>query len=430
MNRVYVKMVRSGIMTLFLFLAFCGAPSANVSVKAPGVPQVSPLHVDGPWSGNLSDLEIYDTIRGIKMAIKENPQDYTNYQALAFVYDYIGRHDKAAEALELEIRYYPKENITDLGIAYGNLARQYIILRRLDDAKPVIDESLKLAPNNRFNHWRLLSYYTLKGRYKEAALELKVLSELSPKGDVYYELLIYAYEEKVTHDGIIEIFREAVRVNPDSHKSHRMLATAIKSSPGGLDKNFSLVMEEYNKALELDPEYIPTYISIAGTYMLRALCGKDKNKKYFNDSLEWFNKAYEIEPENVKLAYAMGELFMRMEQYDQAINKLEYTVSKTGNAPEPVDMLAAAYNDRAYQFYKTGENMEEGLALIDKAINLRPDNGIILSTKAELLYKMGRLNEAYDYIKRGIALAPGHEEIQQDLENIEKALLGLDEDKR
>ena len=51
-----------------------------------------------------------------------------------------------------------------------------------------------------------------------------------------------------------------------------------------------------------------------------------------------------------------------------------------------------------------------------------PNNGIFLSTKAELLYKLGRYDEAYNYIKKGIALEPNQAEIQSDVKMIEKAL--------
>ena len=59
---------------------------------------------------------------------------------------------------------------------------------------------------------------------------------------------------------------------------------------------------------------------------------------------------------------------------------------------------------------------------IDKAISMYPNNGIYLSTKAELLYKLGRYNEAYEYIKKGIKLEPNMAEIKNDVKMIEKAL--------
>ncbi len=84
--------------------------------------------------------------------------------------------------------------------------------------------------------------------------------------------------------------------------------------------------------------------------------------------------------------------------------------------------MADIYNSKAYSLYESGERLEEGLEIINNAIFIKPNDGIILSTKAEILYKMKRYEEAYEYIKKGIKLEPNRPEIIQDFKNIKKAL--------
>ena len=84
--------------------------------------------------------------------------------------------------------------------------------------------------------------------------------------------------------------------------------------------------------------------------------------------------------------------------------------------------LAFAYNGKSYSLYKEDKELERGLELINKAIGFEPNNGYILGTKAELLYKMGKYKEAHKYIKQALELEPGHEEMEQDLVLIEEAL--------
>lgn len=136
-------------------------------------------------------------------------------------------------------------------------------------------------------------------------------------------------------------------------------------------------------------------------------------------------KARKLDPKNYRLAYAMGHFFVNSEQYDKAITELEYVVKNGNNDESVIEMLVRAYNGKAYSYYTKEKNLEKGLNIIDKALNLRPNEGIFLSTKAELLYKLGRLEEAYDYIKKAITLKPDEPEIKQDLENIEKAIKKL-----
>ncbi len=376
-------------------------------------------------SGNLTRQEILELIKAAQDRIKEDPADHNTYEALAFLYDYIGMYDKSLEALKQEIKYYPQDG-EDLGIIYSNLARQYINLGKLDDAKPAIDKALQLNSNDIISHTHLLRYYVLKTKYKDAALELRILSDLNKDNkdyDCYYDIYVFTLDKIKSNADIVSLFREAVKANPDSHLSHRALATAIRNSSKDIEKDFPEIMKEFNKALALNPKFVPTYISIANAYMFLGL--KTKNKTYFKDSLKWFNKAYKLEPKNTKLTYAMGNFFVYTGQHDKAIEKIEPLLSRGDNNESIIDCLTRAYNGKAYSYYTKGKNLEKGLNIIDKALNLRPNDGMFLSTKAELLFKLERLNEAYDYIKKAIVLEPDEPEIKQDLLNIEKAIKEL-----
>jgi len=181
-----------------------------------------------------------------------------------------------------------------------------------------------------------------------------------------------------------------------------------------------LAIKEFKKALKINPKYIPTYISMSNTYLFLALMKKEK--KPLKEAKEWFDKAYKIDPANINLAYAMGEYFLYIKDYDKAIEKLEYAYSRNPKDENTRNELATAYNNKAYYLYKSGKDLDYGIKLIDKAIEIKPDDGIILSTKAELLYKIGKYEEAYKYIKKGLRLAPDEGEIKRDLEMIKDAL--------
>ncbi len=122
----------------------------------------------------------------------------------------------------------------------------------------------------------------------------------------------------------------------------------------------------------------------------------------------------------------MGNAYYYGRDYDKAIEKLEYAYKNGLDDDDLKETLARAYNNKAYALYQAGNNLDEGLSLIDKAIQLLPGSGIILGTKAELLYKLGRYEEAHKYITRALELEPEYEEMKQDLVRIEEALNGLD----
>ena len=56
--------------------------------------------------------------------------------------------------------------------------------------------------------------------------------------------------------------------------------------------------------------------------------------------------------------------------------------------------LVDAYNDLAWLYAEEGKNLDTALELVDKALYFAPDQPAYLDTKAEVLEKLGRLDEA------------------------------------
>jgi len=413
--------IDKAIIAAIIFIAACLSARMGIPALAEKPPLDMSL-MEEFLSGRADSGKADEAADKIQTEIQKNPTNEANYAALAFIYDYAGSYDKALEALKSEIRYTPEKSEWD--IVYGNLAREYLNLNKVDEVKKPALKSLKFNPKNINSHMNLLRCYILKGRYKEAALELKILSGLDKEMDFYYEIYVSCFDKIKNKNDIIELFRESVKVNPGNHLPHRALGTAIRDlSHDDMENNLSAIMGAFHKALELNQNYIPTYISIANTYLYLGF--KTNKKAYFEDSLVWLNKAHKLDPRNLKVAYSMGNIFLAMDEYDKGIEKLEYAFQNGANDKDTIKLLAAAYNNQAYSYYETGKNIEKGLIMIDKAILLDPNNGLILSTKAELLYKKKRFKEAYKYIQEAMALAPDEPGMREEFQNIEKAAKGL-----
>jgi len=406
------------IVIIFTAACLCAYIGIPASADEPGR---KPSGIEKFLSGEALPEEAYIIIDKLQNEIRKSPANNANYAAIAFFYDYLGAYGKALEAIRSEIKYTPEKSEWD--IIYGNFARECLNLNRLGDVRKPALKSLKFNSKNIASRMLLLKYYILKGKYKEAGRELKILSGLDKETDFYYEIYAYCFDRIKNGNDIIELFKEFVRANPGSYLAHRILGTAIRDfSYDDMEKNLPVMMESFNKALELNPKYVPIYISISNTYMHLGL--KTNNKAYLKESLDQINKAYKLDQKNLKLAYCAGYIFLAMDEYDKGIERLEYAFNRGFNDQDTSELLAAAYNNKAYSYYETGKNIKEGLKIIDKAIMLDPNNGMILSTKAELLYKAKRFKEAYEYIQMAIKLKPDEPGMKQDLANIEKAMEG------
>ena len=83
--------------------------------------------------------------------------------------------------------------------------------------------------------------------------------------------------------------------------------------------------------------------------------------------------------------------------------------------------FADAYNALAWTYAENDKRLDMGLKIIDKAIELKPDSLHYRDTKAEILYKMKRYDEAIAIEKSLIEKAPDLKFFKEQLEKFEKA---------
>jgi len=83
---------------------------------------------------------------------------------------------------------------------------------------------------------------------------------------------------------------------------------------------------------------------------------------------------------------------------------------------------AIGYNNQAYELFLKREHLQDGLDLIEQALAIDPGDPTFLSTKAELLYALGRHSEALECIQKALQKSSQHAAFQEDLQMIVEAL--------
>ena len=89
--------------------------------------------------------------------------------------------------------------------------------------------------------------------------------------------------------------------------------------------------------------------------------------------------------------------------------------------------LAGPYNDLAWIYAEQNVHLERALELADRALALDPDNYAFLDTKAEVLYKLGRVEEAVFIAEKLVREYPANAYSQQQLDKFKSALKEKDE---
>jgi tetratricopeptide (TPR) repeat protein len=106
--------------------------------------------------------------------------------------------------------------------------------------------------------------------------------------------------------------------------------------------------------------------------------------------------------------YARGVASERAGKWSAAEDDLKRSLALRPDNPEVMNYLAYSWVDR-------GENIDEALAMLKKAVALRPEDGFIVDSLGWAFYKLGNYAEALRYLEQAIQLEPGEATINDHL---------------
>jgi tetratricopeptide (TPR) repeat protein len=113
-------------------------------------------------------------------------------------------------------------------------------------------------------------------------------------------------------------------------------------------------------------------------------------------------KALVQTPDAIDLLYDRAMIAERLGKLDAAESDLRRLIELQPDH-------AHAYNALGYTLVDRTARLEEGIALLEKALKLNPDDPFILDSMGWAQFKAGRMVEAVDYLKRAYGLRPDPE---------------------
>jgi len=116
--------------------------------------------------------------------------------------------------------------------------------------------------------------------------------------------------------------------------------------------------------------------------------------KRYDDALSVYNKALE-NGFNPDLLYARAMLAEKMDRLDILEEDLNAIIAQDPNNAMALNALGYTLTDRT-------ERYAEAYELIKRALDLKPNDFYILDSMGWVLYRMGRLDEAIDYLNRAL----------------------------
>ena len=127
-------------------------------------------------------------------------------------------------------------------------------------------------------------------------------------------------------------------------------------------------------------------------------------KKHFAEAVEAYDEAIRRlqaagMPQRWSLFYSRGIALERSGQWKESETDLQHALELKPDQPLVLNYLGYSWIDR-------GENLDRGLKMIEKAVELRPEDGYIVDSLGWAHFRLGDYPSAVQYLEKAIELVP------------------------
>lgn len=130
--------------------------------------------------------------------------------------------------------------------------------------------------------------------------------------------------------------------------------------------------------------------------------------KYYSAVLD---KKVEISSADWFMLFTRGIAYERSGQWPLAEKDLLAALGLRPNDPQVLNYLGYSWIDR-------GENLTKAHAMLEKAVSLGPENGLIVDSLGWAEYKLGNYSVALGHLQKAVALEPGDSTLNEHLGDV------------
>jgi tetratricopeptide (TPR) repeat protein len=260
------------------------------------------------------------------------------------------------------------------------LARLLVAEKRYSEARRLFEELLLAYPNNPDVVFpvAILALQENDTALAEKQLKHLVTLDFQQKSAPYYYLGQIAEEGKRSDDALAYY----QQVGPgEYYLPAQVRSAAIRSRSGNLDE----ARKQLRAAADKSPE-LGVQLSIAEAALLR-------DAKQTEAALELLEQELGKQPEQPELLYESALLA-------EKLGRVELMESRLRKLIELQPDSAQAYNALGYSYADRNVRLPEARQLIEKALQLAPNDPFILDSMGWVLYRQGDLEGALGYLQR------------------------------
>jgi len=236
--------------------------------------------------------------------------------------------------------------------------------------------------------------YTLGSAIGADAEELStVYLSLALFADPDNDYTAYALAELMQSMQRFERSAEAFGAIPETSPFHSAAQVRRALSLDAMDET-ELAVTELKALIEAHPEDATASVTLADI-----LSGRER----FGEATEYYTRVIDLlgtpEPANWILYYRRGITYERTNQWPLGEADFFTALELFPDRPEVLNYLGYTWADK-------GLHLDRALGMIQKAVDLRPNDGYIVDSLGWAYYMLGDYEEAVIHLERAVSLSP------------------------
>jgi tetratricopeptide (TPR) repeat protein len=218
---------------------------------------------------------------------------------------------------------------------------------------------------------------------------LQFAHALNPKSDMILLQLASIAEQQMLPEEAIALYGKISDASPIKRAAELQIGLNLADL-----KQYDEAIKHLRIALEQDKTDMRAYLALGGVYS-----GQENYKaasEVYDEAAASLSAPVRA---NWNIFYQRGIAYERLKQWDKAEPNFRKALELYPDQPQVLNYLG-------YSWVDMNRNLDEGLDMIKRAVELRPSDGYIVDSLGWAYYRLGRFEEAVTELERAVSLKP------------------------
>jgi tetratricopeptide (TPR) repeat protein len=310
-------------------------------------------------------------------------ENYRILQEIAKLYAQTNRRESAKKALAKSLTV--QNDATNM-LAYLGMAQLYVEESKFDSAKDILSSGLSREPHNLMVLRELLSVSVRLDSLQSALSYAKDISRLTPldyQAKRREAILYFGCDSLKQADSVLSLVIDRGEGTSADHHYRGRIAL-VRRDPEKAEQHFLVV----TKLADSLPQ---SWLDLAFAY--RSQKELDKEIEAIQTGLNHMRN----DSSSIRLLFALGAAYDQSGNVDMAVKTLEEIIAKHPSHDQALNYLGYLLADR-------GERLDYAQQLIERALQISPENAAYVDSYGWVMYRKGDIEQAITHLKRAVAI--------------------------